>query len=222
MHAISFQSTATELMAAILESAEIKRLWPAFNYSQKNIENTYGFFLYEDQRGYQRIGIDKVKKQLRPLHTFHYLTDGHSLLRKLVKEFRLCARLCFLEKGDDRCQGCEEGYCDGACQGVESPHAYNQKVQAAIASLQAEESFAIIENGLQREDKSCILVWEGRFYGMGYLQPDSQISQPEEWKDHVTPYKENLFIRNLVKAYAARFPQKVIRLSPQPIFNPAM
>ena len=35
-HSISFQKTGTELMAHILESSEIKKLWPAYNYSQKD------------------------------------------------------------------------------------------------------------------------------------------------------------------------------------------
>ena len=44
--AISFQSTATELMASILESTEIKKLWPIFNTSQKRKEEVFGFFVH--------------------------------------------------------------------------------------------------------------------------------------------------------------------------------
>ena len=81
-HAISYQSCATELMAHILESTEIKKLWPAFNYSQKKPESVYGIYMYEDQNGYYRLAIEKNKKQLKPVHTFHYLADGHSVLTK--------------------------------------------------------------------------------------------------------------------------------------------
>ena len=69
--------------------------------------------------------------------------------------------------------------------------------------------FAIFENGLNPNEQSCILIWEGRFYGMGYISSDVQLSDPEELKNFLTPYKENLFIRNLVNGYAARFPEKV-------------
>lgn len=55
IYSISFQPTATELMAAILESTEIKRLWPAFNTSQKKAEDLFGIFVYEDQNGYMRL-----------------------------------------------------------------------------------------------------------------------------------------------------------------------
>ncbi|HYM94766.1 MAG TPA: exonuclease domain-containing protein, partial [Chitinophagaceae bacterium] len=39
---ISFKSCATELMASILESTEIKNWWPVFNYSQKKWEDVFG------------------------------------------------------------------------------------------------------------------------------------------------------------------------------------
>ena len=53
-------------------------------------------------------------------------------------------------------------------------------------------------------------MWEGTFYGMGYIPADVQITNPDSLKDYLTIYKENSFIRNLVNGYAARFPEKVV------------
>lgn len=214
IHAISYQPCATELMAHILESTEIKKLWPIFNYSQKNAERVYGIFLYEDQNGYYRLAIEKNKKHLKPVHTFHYLTDGHSILRKLIREYNLCPKLCFIQTATSTCDGIIEKYCYGACEQKEEPGIYNARVQEAISSLSTQPSFAILESGLSAEEKSCVLIWEGKFYGMGYIPSDVQLSDPEEVKDFLTPYKENLFIRNLVNGYAARFPEKVKFFSP--------
>jgi DNA polymerase-3 subunit epsilon len=208
-YAISYQSCATELMAQILESTEIKKLWPVFNYSQKNAENVYGIFLYEDQNGYHRLAIERNKKQLRPVHTFHYLTDGHAILRKLIKEYNLCPKLCFLQTLGE-CEGKREHYCHGACEQEEPPSVYNERVLAAIHSLtETQASYMIIDHGLGPSEKSCVLVWNGKFYGMGYLPTDMPFTQAEELKEMITPYKENLFIRNLVSSYAERFPEKV-------------
>ncbi|HUM65297.1 MAG TPA: exonuclease domain-containing protein [Chitinophagaceae bacterium] len=209
-HGISFQPCATELMAHILESTEIKKLWPVFNYSQKNAESVYGIFLYEDQNGYFRLAIEKNRGGLRPVHTFHYLTDGHSMLRKMIREHNLCPKLCFLQTSTGTCEGIHGQYCHGACEQKESPGSYNARVQEAIGSLSTRNSFAIIDDGLNAGEKSCVLVWEGMFYGMGYIPSDTQVSVPETIRDLVTPYKENLFIRNLVTGYAARYPEKVV------------
>lgn len=209
IHAITYQDCATELMAHILESTEIKSRWPVFNYSQKNAESVYGIFLYEDQNGYLRLAIEKNKNQLKPVHTFHYLADGHSILRKLIRSFNLCPKLCFLQTDHASCDGISEKYCNGACEKKEEPVQYNERVKEAIASLKKETSFAIIDKGLTGDERSCILMWEGKFYGMGYLPADIQITDPAEIKDILTPYKENLFIRNLVNSYAEKYPGKV-------------
>jgi len=213
-HGISFQPCATELMAHILESCEIKKLWPIFNYSQKNAESVYGIFLYEDQNGYYRLAIEKNKKHLKAVHTFHYLTDGHSTLRKLIRNYSLCPKLCFIQTADTGCEGVREKYCHGACEQLEEPAVYNARVKQAIESLSTQPSFAILDNGLNADEQSCILVWEGKFYGMGYIPADVQISEPEALRNLLTPYKENLFIRNIVHGYAARFPAKVKFFSP--------
>lgn len=213
-YSISYQPCATELMACILESTEIRKLWPVFNSSQKRWEDTYGIFSYEDQNGYQRLAIEKNKKRLSPVCTFHYLTDGHAILRKAIREFELCPKLCFLQTGSSLCEGIREKYCYGACDHKESPVTYNLRVEKAIHSLNQQPSFAIIENGLNAEENSCVLVLNGKFYGMGYIPADTQLSELEDIKSILTPYKENLFIKNLVSGYAARFPNKVKMLEP--------
>lgn len=215
-YAISFQSCATELMACILESTEIKKLWPIFNYSQKRWEDVYGIFEYEDQNGYLRLGIEKNKKQLNPVCTFHYLVDGHAILRKAIQEYNLCPKLCFMQRGHEKCEGIKNQNCFGACELKEKPAYYNDRVQKAIAALQSQPSFAIIEKGLNGNDKSCILVWKGKFWGMGYIPADIQITDPERLKELMTSYKENTFIRNLINGYAARFPAKVIMFENAP------
>lgn len=209
VYGISFQSCATELMACILESAEIKKRWPVFNSSQKRWEDVYGIFSFEDQNGFLRLAIDKNKNRLNPVCSFHYLVDGHAILRKVIREFSLCPRLCFLQTDNSACEGMAEGSCKGACTGKETSLLYNKRVESAIAALRNQPSYAIIEKGLGADDRSCILVWEGRFYGMGYLPASQAIEDPAALKELVTPYKENLFIRNLVQGYAARFPDRV-------------
>jgi DNA polymerase-3 subunit epsilon len=209
VHAITYQSCATELMATILESAEIKKRWPLFNSSQKRWEDVYGIFVYEDQNGYKRLAIDKNRKRLNPVHTFHYLVDGHAILRKLIRDFNLCPKLCFMQTDDAVCEGTRDHSCFGACKKIEDPEHYNKRVSEAIESLKKQPSFAIMDKGINGDDQSCILVLEGRFYGMGYLPVRKKLPHLEELKSLLNTYHENSFIRNLVHGFAARFPEKV-------------
>ncbi len=213
IHSISFQSCATELMAQILESAEIKRLWPQFNMSQKNREDVLGIFSYEDQNGYLHLIIEKNKKNLVPVCTFQYLAEGHSILRKLIENYHLCPRLCFLQKGADPCAGIKDKSCKGACIKKEKAASYNKRVKKAIAELNTQPSFAILDKGLQEEEQSCILVENGKFYGMGYLPPETQTNDLEFVKDFLTPYKENYFIHHLLMGYRSKYPSKIITIN---------
>lgn len=218
VYSISYQECATELMAFILESAEIKHRWPAFNASQKRWEDVYGIFLYEDQNGYQRLCIDKNRKRLHPIYTFHNLVDGHAILRKLVLDFNLCPKLCFIQKDHISCEGLKDNTCKGACEKKEKPAKYNTRVQEACKEIQKIPSYVIIDKGLKEKDKSCVLINEGKFYGMGYLPEEFIFQNTEVIKPFLTVYKENSTIRKLVASFAARFPKNVIMLgSKQPV-----
>lgn len=212
VYAISYQATATELMAAILESTEIKRLWPSFNSSQKKPEDVFGIFMYQDQNGYMRLAIEKKRKNSNPIYTFHYKVDGHGVVRKLLTDFGLCPKLCFIQTDNDKCQGIIEGYCHGACEKKESAEAYNERVLQAIASLTRRPSYVVLDKGLSEEEVSCIMVVKGSFFGMGYLPRDFETITEEAIKEYIKPYKENSYIRTLLSAHMALFPEQIRHL----------
>lgn len=208
-YAISFQSTATELMAAILESAEIRKLWPSFNTSQKRNEDVFGFFIYEDQNGYMRLAIEKQRKNSNPIYTFHYKVDGHGVLRKLIKEFSLCPKLCFMQTNDDVCIGITDQNCLGACEKKEHYKDYNERVLKAIAHLTQRPSYIVLDKGLTEDEQSCIMVLQGSFFGMGYLPKNMETLSQSAIHEYIKPYKENSYIRTLLTSFANNNPSKV-------------
>ncbi|MBD0297625.1 MAG: GIY-YIG nuclease family protein [Flavisolibacter sp.] len=208
-YAINFQQTATELMAAILESTEIKRLWPIFNYAQKKPEDVYGIFVYEDQNGYMRLAIEKKRKNNHPVYTFHYKVDGHGVIRKLMKEFNLCPKLCFMQTDHEQCQGMIEQHCYGACEKKESAPDYNNRVLSAIASLTRRPSYLVLDKGLSEEEISCIMVVQGSFFGMGYLPKNMEQITEATIAEYIKPYKENSYIRTLLLTHLNKFPEQI-------------
>ncbi len=197
---ISHQVCGSELMALILECAEIRRLWPAHNRSLKRFEHTYGLYSFEDQKGYIRLVIEKKRKHLQPLYTFNYLQHGYTLLRKLVSKFMLDEGLCFVGKNS------------GAIN--EDPVSYNTRVQEAIQTLQKQlPTFAILGNGTCDKEQSCLLVEQGRFYGMGYLPVTYAISDINELKTNLTAYPDSDYVRGLVYQFAEKNPHQKITFS---------
>lgn len=214
IHRVTYQSCATELMAFIFENIEIRRLWPPFNYSQKSFQSVYGLFLFQDQAGFHRLAIDKKRKNLQPVYSFGLLDEGRRMLRHLVEEFKLCPTLCFLQSDAQPCTGMDEGYCKGACLKKESPKRYNKRVEKALAYLnESLPTFAVVDDGLQEGEKSCILIEKGKFYGMGYVPDNIPLEDISKLKSNLTQYPENDYIRGLIYTFCEKQPDKKIELS---------
>jgi DNA polymerase-3 subunit epsilon len=69
-------------------------------------------------------------------------------------------------------------------------------------------SFIIRDRGRDSSEESCILIENGRFYGMGYLDKSLQIQDLETLKEQLTVYPENDYMRGLVYSFAEKWPGK--------------
>jgi DNA polymerase-3 subunit epsilon len=209
IHQISHQVCGTELIAFVLEAIEIKRLWPKYNRSLKRFENAFCLYAFEDQRGYIRLAVDKYRKYSDPIYTCNSLLDGYNLLNKLIETFDLCPKLCFIQKNNDLCTSAAGSSC--ACEGIESPEVYNEKVNNAIDQLkQALPTYAIRDEGRTGDEHSCILVEKGQFYGMGYISHYFDANNVQQLKSYLTPYPGNDYIKNIVATYASKYPDRMV------------
>ncbi len=209
IHSITFQQCGSELMALILEASEINRLWPANNRALKRFGLSYGIYTYEDQKGYLRLVIDKKKRHSTPIFGFNLMAEGHNIIQHLMKEYKLCPKLCFIQRNNEPCNGILHDHCLGACNGEEEHYHYNERVKNALSGLRsALPSFAYFDEGRTEEEASVVLMESGELKGMGYVPKGFDVSDPD-WKTHLQPYPSNDYIRNLVQSFADRYPEKV-------------
>ncbi|MFT4023137.1 MAG: GIY-YIG nuclease family protein [Flavihumibacter sp.] len=189
VHNIRFTTCCSELMALILESQEIKRLWPVFNRSQKRFQHRFGLYRYEDNRGYIRLAIEKRRKCLQAIYTFDSMPEGINYLRKLTPE----------------------------TQPAEEPAAlHNHRLEKAIeAVIQNLPSFVLLEKDLlQPRQWAAYLLEKGKFWGMGYVcEPEMVPAQVEEWKQLLEPSSDNDYIRGLLYQFATK--KSILRLDLQ-------
>jgi DNA polymerase-3 subunit epsilon len=210
---IAHQVCGTELQALILENIEIKRLWPKQNKASKTPERTFGLYVYEDQKGYTRLGVGKKVKFLKPFLKFNTLSEGLATLKNMSQEFNLCPKLCNIQKNTNPCLGIQDLYCLGACEGVETPDVYNARVKLFLnALLKESQNYLIIDDGRNKLESSCILMEKGSFYGMGYLSKSQIPENLAEAKSLVTAYPSYKFIEKVLADFILLNPEKKVIL----------
>jgi DNA polymerase-3 subunit epsilon len=202
IHHITFELTGSELIALILESQEIRRLWPKYNLAQKYKVEEWGIFDYEDRNGYLRFCVNVINKGTKPLITFSSKGDAWSFMWEKVKQFDLCPKLSGLQLAKGLCFSHQSGACKGACQGVETVKKYNKRAQKSIDSFfETGESVAIIGQGRRLEEKSLVLIENGNYIGFGFMPKEESIGSIDLARNFIKPSKDNRVVQNLVNSY---------------------
>lgn len=206
IHAITFEVCATELMALLLECTEIKKLWPMYNRALKRFEPKFGLYGYEARSGYRYLAVGKVNKFQVCIQVFNNLHDGINLLRSLATQFEIDQRFCkYCSTGDG------EVVKPTDMTNLPNVILHNSRIESAIEHLlNSRPSFAIMDKGRYADERSCIWVENGHFYGMGYVASDVGFTEPSDIKEYVTPYRSNQYIMQLIYTFAGKYPAKVL------------
>ncbi len=209
IHGISFEECATELMALLLECTEIKKLWPVYNTSLKRFEPRYGLYEYTARSGYRYLAVGKVSRQLPCIELFGTINEGINFLRSLKEKFALDYRFCKYAVSTE-----SEGVVVNDLSDLPSLEEHNQLVQQAVDFVaEIKPSYYILDKGRTIDERSCIWVQEGHFYGMGYISNETVVTDAEEFKDFLTRYKSNTYIMQLISAYAFKYPDRTYDIS---------
>ncbi len=199
---VSWEETGSELVALLLESAEIKKNKPLFNRKQRRSANNWGLYSFEDEDGYLNLEIRSVDEDGIPITVFHFQKEGLNLLHIIAENYELCKKLCHLEKIDGACFPSQFHSCHGACTGKESPERYNQRVKKAINRFQfISDNFFIIDKGRTCEERSVVKIENGKYIGFGFISEDYVDNDHESLHDCIKPFQDNHDVRNILHNY---------------------
>ena len=211
---VSFIETGNELVALLLESSEIKKIFPKYNRAQRRAQESVGLFSYEDRDGILHIAYNRLKLVSNPLMKFYNVTECRVFLENLCENFELCPKYCHLQTNVSNCFHYQIKKCKGICRDEEAIDLYNERVQQAITSIRFKtENFMIKEKGRNNDEYACVLVLNGIYKGFGYINKRKKIKAPDDYLELITMLKDNNDIKRILNAYVKSNPETVISLN---------
>lgn len=202
IHHITYELTGNELIALILESQQIRKLWPKYNRAQKHRSEEWGIYNYEDRNGYQRFSVNIVSRGSQPLMRFSTKGDAWNFLWAKVREYDLCPKLSGLQVAKGLCFSFQAGECHGACMCVETAKKYNRRVLEATRSFSSNgSSVAIIGKGRHRDEQSLVLVENGNYLGFGFFDSDVSVSNLEAARNFINRSFETPTVQNVINSW---------------------
>ena len=201
---ISFTKTGSELLALLLESSEIKHIYPKFNRAQRRASEAVGLFSYEDQKGIHHLAWNRLKLVPNPIMKFYSVAEARVFVENLCKEFVLCPKYCHLQTNVSSCFHYQLKECKGICCNKEEIADYNKRVFKAIKSVGiGAKNLVIKEKGRTENEVGFALILDGIYQGFGYVDfhQSEQLENHEDYQFFVQPKKDNRDIQRIIASY---------------------
>lgn len=200
---IRYAVTGSELVALLKESDEIKRFKPIFNRMQRRSRFNVGLFASPDASGYLQFRTERLRKGgPEPVGAFSTMAEVRGYLERMVDALQLCQRHMGLQKGKGPCFYFGIHKCLGACTGLESVEAYNERAQQVLAPLQyAGSNLLIVEPGRKTGEKALVLVENGKYAGFGFIEEEFIDNDVAVLKRCIQPYADNKDVRQIINLY---------------------
>lgn len=220
-HAFSYEATGSEMIALLRETEVIKSEMPVLNRAQKNTNAPIGIFK-SLQNGYLHLEVGNVteKDDVTPVMVFSKTAQALRVLEKMTQQYELCTSLCHLEEVKTTgCFGYQIKQCRGACAGKEDAAVYNERVERALSAFTFPmKDSLIIDSGRKPDEKSAVLIRNGKFEGYGYFNPEFSKTVYEilDCIETHPSWPESL---SIIQSFIKKKKVKVIALQKEASFN---
>jgi len=211
LHEVHFQVTGSELVALLLESAEIKKHQPLFNRAQRRTFFNYGLYTFTDGPGYFNLKLTRIIDGLPPLYTYGSLQEGKEHLYRLCETFSLCQKLTGLSNAQGACFQYQIHQCAGACVGEEPPESYNARVTRAIENYHFDkQDFLLVDKGRHEMEMSFVLVRRGKYMGFGFAPVSELNGNNMVFDEYLQKQPDNKEVRRIILSFLKKKPLKMI------------
>lgn len=213
--AVTYEAAGNELVALLKESEEIKRIKPVHNRAMRRAIFTHALYSFVDENGYVNFKIEKADGRKKSITTFSNAQSAKSFVHKAVDNYQLCQKLSGVYNTKKSCFKYDINECLGACIQKENPETYNKRALKLIHDNSYESlDLAIIDRGREVDERSVILIKNGIFKGLGYINLNYQVNNINVLETLITPMENNRDTQHIIQSYLRRNKKiKIIRLT---------
>ncbi len=211
LYGADFVSTGSELIALLLEAEEIKKHKPIYNRMRKAELFTHSIDWFINDDGIINFKIVEQENSENALCSFNNYSSAREKLEQWIEDFSLCMSHTGLASADAVCFNHQLKKCNGICAGTEEIDEYNKRAQNILNDfIYKKTNFALIEKGRTDEERSVILIENGKYTGYGYITENDSFGSLEELKGLIkkAPYYPDADL--LIKAWLKKNKVKTI------------
>lgn len=172
IYRIEGESTGSVLMARLIEDELIRTHWPIHNRAQKSIPVRTAIVAYTDQRGYNRLHLQRQRNVKHAIRWFRKEDEARAWLHAQAIAHNLHPELLGLGS-------------DGRTSIVESADKdhHNAAVHQLIEAAKAHEIWAIVDRGRTPDERAVVLMENEHVKGWCFT--DQTVSRFEEIEELV-------------------------------------
>jgi DNA polymerase-3 subunit epsilon len=182
---VDYVETGSELVALLMESAEIKKHKPKFNRVRKAEDFAYAIDTWE-KYGIVHFQILPSEEAKSPLQFFPNYTSAREKLDRWIEEQTLCLSYCHLTEEGSICFNHHIKQCNGICAGEEDPIDYSIRAKRILAGYHFPyPTFMLIDRGRFMDERAIVLIENHQYTGYAYVDSSQTISSLEELKSQI-------------------------------------
>jgi DNA polymerase-3 subunit epsilon len=163
---------------------------------------TYQLTSQTDNDGYINLKVEKANSKNEAIITFTNYQQAKSTLYRITEENQLCQKLTGLYKTESSCFLFSIKECSGACIQEEPIEEYNERVKAFIEkNSYHNKHMLIIDRGRDVDERSVILIENGKYRGFGFYNLNYQINNIEILKTIINPVANDRDSQHIIQNY---------------------
>jgi len=195
--------TGNDVIAQLVETANIKSLKPSYNSQQVVDPDPFIITLSTTVKGIAKIKITRKEFEDSLSEKYFNRKSVVASLADFCQEYSLCRKHCGLEKVKGPCSSVIKEHRECVCSGGESIEDYNKRFHVAFDQFRSKKTRKIYKlKGRNNSEDAFVYQLNGIYEGYGYIEKTVPVSNYNDILGHLVKQSNNYDTTRIVSSLA--------------------